>query len=161
MIHGVLHPKKHTTAGFKIVEVGTDKTLVSILEMDSINGNTCQKSCFDCLSNAMRSHIDNIRTPDLITAVVSEIPINTTTVFVEANVVNKGVIDTVHSVSNLTGLVFLNSTGFFSKNLVSIADVDRTKDLKFFRFSCTVDANLMDDRIKQEPLFVGFCLKIP
>ena len=37
MLQGALKPKKTTVAGFKIVEIGTDKLPVSVLEMVSIN----------------------------------------------------------------------------------------------------------------------------
>ena len=104
----------------------------------------------------MRSHIYNISTLVLITTIALEIHINTTTTYVEANVVKKGVMDAVYSVANLTGLAFLNSTGQIVKNLVSVADADRIKDLAYLRLSCTIDANLMDDRIKQDPLCLGF-----
>ena len=68
----------------------------------------------------MRSHIDNISTPDLITVVASEIPLNTTTVFVEANVVENDIMDTVYSVANLIGLAFLNSTGKIQRTQFSL-----------------------------------------
>ena len=92
----------------------------------------------------MRSHIDNLSTLDLITAVVSKIPIDTTTSFMEANVVKKDIMDAVYSVSSLTGLAFLNSTGKIAKSSVSVADANHTKDLAYLRLSCTIDSNLMD-----------------
>ena len=70
----------------------------------------------------MKSHIYNLSTPDLITVIVFKIPIDTTTAFVEANAVKKHIMDNVYSVSNLTGLELLASTGQIANNPASIAN---------------------------------------
>ena len=95
----------------------------------------------------MRNHIDNLSTPDLITTVSSEAPIDTTASFVETEDVKKDIMNGIFSVSNLMGLAFLNSSGKVAKNPVSIDAKDRTKDLVYLRLSCTIDAAEMDDRI--------------
>ena len=59
----------------------------------------------------MCKHIDNLSTPDLITTVYSELPIDTNAAFVEADNVKKDIMDGIFSVSNLTGLALLNSNG--------------------------------------------------
>ena len=82
MIQGALQPKNVTVTVFKIVEIGTDKLPVSILEIASINATLWEKKAyFDSLSKAMSNHIDNLSTLDLITTVTSEVHIDTTAAF--------------------------------------------------------------------------------
>ena len=70
MLQGALKSKPTTVVGFKIVEIGTEKLPVSIMDMVSIDGTIWEKkACFDCLASAMYNHIDNISTPDLLTVV--------------------------------------------------------------------------------------------
>ena len=85
----------------------------------------------------------------------------TTTASVEANAVKKDIIENICNVSNLTGLVFLNSSGQVARNPSSIDNKDRTKYLAYLRLSCTLDTAGMDDRVKQESFCLGFCLKLP
>ena len=60
-------------AGFKIVEAGTEKLPVSILNIDPSTVRLGKK--INSLSNVMRSHIDDLSTPDLITVVAVNSPI--------------------------------------------------------------------------------------
>ena len=85
MLNESFYNSKPIAAGFKIMHVGIDKLPVIILDIDPINGNSWQKrSCFDSLTNGMRSHMNNLRIPDLATVVSTELPLDTTTTFVEA-----------------------------------------------------------------------------
>ena len=104
----------------------------------------------------MRSHVDNLTIPDLVTVVSTEIPLNTTTSFMEADVVNKDIFTRVFDVINLSGISFLNGAGGITKTPASAADKDRTKDLTFIRLSCTINAHILDARILQEPLYLSF-----
>ena len=79
MLHGALTPKKATASSVKIVEIGTDKYPISVMEIASIDGKIWEKkACFDSISTVMYNHIDNLSTLDLITAVSSEVHMETT-----------------------------------------------------------------------------------
>ena len=86
MLNGAFRKSKPTAAGFKIVHIGVDRLPVSILDMASLSSKYWQKStCFDSLANAMRGHMDTLNISDLVTAVSSEIPVDSTTAYVEAS----------------------------------------------------------------------------
>ena len=68
MLHGALQGTKSTSAGIKIVHIGIDKLHVTISEMDPLNGKPWKTtSCYDNLDNTMRTHMDNLSIPDLVT----------------------------------------------------------------------------------------------
>ena len=70
MLQGATEQRKPTAVGYKIIFVGSDKLPVSILELARLNGKAWQKkTSFDCLSSTMRSHMNNLGIPDLITSV--------------------------------------------------------------------------------------------
>ena len=48
---------------------------------------------------------------DLVTVVSAEVPLDTTTVYVEATKLKKSIISSVYDVSNLVGISFLTSNG--------------------------------------------------
>ena len=104
----------------------------------------------------MCNHINNLSTPDLITALSSDVLIDTTVIFVEADDVKKDIMEGIFSVSNLMGLEFLDSNRQVVKNPASIDVKDCTKDLAHLLLSCTIDASKMDDRINQETLCLGY-----
>ena len=118
-----------------------------------------KKSSFDSLATIMRSHMDNLIISKLVTMVSTEIPFETTTVFMEANVVKKDILTPIFDVSNLSCISFLNGGGGIAKTPVSVAEKNRTKDLTFIRLSCTINAHNLDAKILQEPLCLSFGLK--
>ena len=155
MLQGAIETKKPTAAGFKIIYIGSDKLPVSILDIAPLNGKPWQKkTTFDCLASTMRNHMDNLSIPDLITSVSTEIPLDITTSFVEAELVKSEILSRIYNVSNLLGLSFLTSNGSLAKTPASIDNKDRTKDLAYIRLSCTIDAHDLDKRILQELLCV-------
>ena len=88
MLQGALHKKKHTAAGFKTIHIGTDKLHVRILKIAPFNGKSWKKkSSFESLTTPMRSHMDNLSILDFVTVVSTEIPLDTTTAFIEVGVV--------------------------------------------------------------------------
>ena len=106
MLHGAFKPKKANAAGFRIVEIGSDKFPINVMEMAPIDSTIWEKkACFDSLSTAMYNHIDNISTPDLITTVSSEIPMDTITAFIEADTFRKGIMENI--------LMLLTSRGWY------------------------------------------------
>ena len=129
--------------------------------MNPLNGKSWQKtSSFDSLSNTLRSHIDNLSILDLLNIVSTEVPLDTTTLYVAAEVVKKQILVSILDVSNLTGVSFLNGTGGLAKTPATTANTDRTKDIVYTRHSYTIDANYVDKRIEQKPLCV-FLSKAP
>ena len=91
--------------------------------------------------------MDNLSILDLITSVSTEIPMDTTTSFVEPNVVKLEILSRIYDVSNLSGVSFLTFRGSQAKTPVSIDNKDRNKDLAYVRLSCTIDAHDVDKRI--------------
>ena len=53
--------------------------------------------------------MDNLDIPDLITTVSTEIPMDTTTSFLEANMLKLEMLSRIYNVSNFTGISFLTS----------------------------------------------------
>ena len=104
--------------------------------------------------------MDTLSISDLVTTVSSKIPVNSTTAYVEASEVKKLIIGSVSCVSNLSGMVFINSTGATAKVLTSLLNKDRPKDLAYTRLACNIDASVIDNRIKQDPLYLSVCLKL-
>ena len=162
MLRDSLQPKEATAAGFKAVHIGSNMLPVSILEMTPLNGKTWQKtSSFDSLATTLRSHIDNLSIPDLPNVVSTEVPLDTTTSYVAAEVVKKQILASFLDVFNLTGVSFLNGTGGLAKTLATTANTDRIKDILYIRLSYSIDAKHVDKKIEQEPLYVSFCLNLP
>lgn len=117
MLQGSIKPKKVTAAGYKIVEIGSDKFPVNVMDMASIDTTIWEKKfCFDSLSTAMYDHINNLSMPDLISTVSPEVHMDTTTAFVESDAVNKDIMESIFDVANLMGLVFQHSSGKVEKN---------------------------------------------
>ena len=54
--------------------------------------------------------MDNLSISDLITAVSTEIPLDTTTSFVEANAVKLEILSQIYDVTNLTGVSLLTTS---------------------------------------------------
>ena len=50
--------------------------------------------------------MENLSIPDLVTVLSTEIPLDTTTVFVEATEINKDVITRIFEINNLSGISF-------------------------------------------------------
>ena len=63
--------------------------------------------------------MDTLSIPDLVTIVSSEIPVDSTTVYVKASDMKKLVIGSVSCVANLTGMAFVNITSGTSKDQIS------------------------------------------
>ena len=148
MLQGAMDQKNPTAAGYEVMYIGSDKLPVSILDIAPINCKTWQKkTTFDCIVSTMRSHMDNLSIPDLITSVSTEIPLDTTTLFVEDDVVKLEVLSRIKDVSSLSSVSFLTSGGGQTKTPVSIDNKDRTKDLSYIRLSCTINAHDVDKRI--------------
>ena len=75
--------------------------------------------------------MDNLSILDLITSVSTEIPMDTTTSFVEPNVVKLEILSRIYDVSNLSGVSLLTSRGNHAKTPTSIDNKDRTKYLSY------------------------------
>ena len=121
MLNGAFPQSKPTAAGFKSVYIGLGMLPISILDMASLSSKYWQMStCFDSLAKVMRGHIDTVSILELVTAVSTEIPINSTTTYVEASDMKKLIIDGVSCVTNLHGIAFINSTGGTTKAPASL-----------------------------------------
>ena len=72
--------------------------------------------------------MNNLSITDLESVISTEIPIDTTTVLVEATEIKKDIFTRIFDVNNMSGISFLNCRGGVAKLLVSILDKDCTKD---------------------------------
>ena len=107
MLHGSLEQKNPTAVGFKMVHMGSNKLLVSILDIAPLNGKAWQKTTtFDCLASTMRIHMDNLAIPDLITVVSTKLPLNTTTSLTEVEVVKRNIVSLIYDVTNSVASCF-------------------------------------------------------
>ena len=126
-----------------------DRLLISILDIDPLSSKSWQKStCFDSFTKAMRGHMDTLSTPDLVTAAPSEIPVDSTTAYIEAFDVRTLIMDSVSCIHNLSGMAFIKSTRGQPKAPTSLLSKDRPKDIVFIRLACTIDGSGIDDRIQ-------------
>ena len=80
--------------------------------------------------------------PELISFVVNEIPIDTTTVYIEAMETRELVVSAVLKIETLVGNAFLLSNGHTSKPPSSLALDDRAKDILYVKFVCHFDAGV-------------------
>ena len=86
MINNSFNYSKPTATGFKIVHVGVDRLPISILNIVFLSSKFWQKiTCFDSLAKAMRGHMDSLSILDLVTAFSSDLPVDSTTAYVEAS----------------------------------------------------------------------------
>ena len=151
-----------TAAGFKTVYLGQDNLPVSILEIAPITDPAWKKNaCYESFSLTLRKHMEDINISDLTCVVANELPIDTTSAFVEASAIKDKIMAQAINVSNLTGCAFLKSNGNLAKVPTSLSVDDRTEDLSFVRVSCTLDGASIDPRVKQDPFVTQFCLKLP
>ena len=151
-----------TPSGFKTIFLGQDNVPVSILTIALLTEPTWKKSAyFDSLSLILRNHRDGVSVSDLSSVVSTELPIYTTTVFVEATAIRDSIMANALSVTNLIGTTFPKGSDNISKVSVSTALNDRTDDLSFMYVSCTVNGKLVDSGIKESPFHAQFCLKLP
>ena len=108
----------------------------------------------------LRNHMEDVRISDLTSAVTTELPIGTTTAFVEAIAVKGSIATQSLSVTNLVGTESLKCNSNVAKASTYTALKDRTDDLSFVRANCTVNGALIDSRIKQSPFHTQFYLKL-
>ena len=79
----------------------------------------------------------------------------------ETNAVKLEILSQIYDVTNLTGVSFLITSGGQAKAPVFITDNDHTKGLAYIHLSCNNNAQEVDKRVFQEPLYLSFCLKSP
>ena len=91
--------------------------------------------------------MDSLAIPDLINVVSTELPLDTTTSFTEAEVVKRNISSRIYDVPKLCSVSFLTSTGGQANIPAYIDNKDRTKDIVFIRFSYTIDAHNIDNRV--------------
>ena len=140
MLRGALRPPEATATGFKTVYIISDRLPVRILEMAHLTCKAWQKSSsFDSLATILWSHVDNLGILDLLTVVSTEVHLDTTTSYIEAEVIKKTVLSSILNIVNLLGVSFLNGTGGTIKTPATTDKKYRTKDMIYIRLSCTID----------------------
>ena len=103
---------KSTVAGFKSTHDSMEKIPLIILDMEPFLVKQGRHLYFGSLVNAMRGQMDTMSIPDLVTIVATEVSIDTIASFLEATEMKKDVFTSIVNVLNLTGVCFLNSTGW-------------------------------------------------
>lgn len=73
---------------------------------------------------------------DLVSTIFHEIPINTTTAYMESTLVDSAVISNLTLVDNLTEISFLTSTGNTVKYLVSATNSHLLADVSYIKLGC-------------------------
>ena len=107
---------KPTTAGFKIVHVGKDKTNLSILEIAPIEGDTWKKSAsFESLFSTVRRKMEAYSTPDLVSIIFQEMTIDVTNAFMESTKIKNTMISRMIDIDTLFGISFLHGNVHKSK----------------------------------------------
>ena len=99
--------------------------------------------------------------PELVSVVANEMPIDTTTAYVEATETMDLIVSSVLKIENLVGNAFLMSEGRMAKSLSSLVLADRIKDIAYVRFVCHLDTEQLDGKVSQSPGSFHFCLKLP
>ena len=99
--------------------------------------------------------------PDLLNVAFTEISLDNTTSYVNAEAIKTLILACIFNVKKLSDVSFLASTGFGAKTPTTTSHNDRTKDLSYIRLSCTINAHSINRRVTQDPICLTFCLKIP
>ena len=99
----------------------------------------------------MHSQMCTQSIPELVSVVANEMPIDTTTAYVEATETKKLIVSAVLKIENLVGNAFLLSNGCTAKSPSSLALDDRTEDITYVKFVCYLDAGKLDERVSQNP----------
>ena len=98
----------------------------------------------------------------VISLVSSELPLDTSSSFQEAQAASKLVLDSIVSIDNLEPLAFLDSRGA-SVSMSDFSDLEkRPSDVSFVRFRYNMNGQAVDGRVISTPdFFFSFCLKLP
>ena len=133
-----------------------------ILEMVSIIVGAWKKSAlFEILATTMRSQFNVHDTADLISDILSEIPIDVITALMEPGRVKDVVMLSLTNVSNLSNLTFLHNIGLHAKILVSTVLKYCIADLTFIKLGCCVDGKYINNYVLHSAVNVHFYLKLP
>ena len=161
LLHGASDPKNHFVAGIKVIHIGPDKLPTSIFDTTPLTGHVWEKSAsFDSLVNAMSSQRLSHTIPNLIIIVSNDLPIDTTTLFMEASKVKKNIIRNVLNIHNLIGTSFLQSNGNTAKVPQSLDLKDRSTSMAYVQFIYVLDTTMVDTRILQPHATFQFYLKL-
>ena len=162
LTNAVQKESETTAAGFKIVYIGKDKVPLNILEMTPIDSPAWKKSAsFESLCTTLRGQADIHVVSDLLSLASLEIPIDTTSAYMEATRIKDAVVSSTYDILNLTGLAFIRTDGNQIQNLVSSKLEDRKEDMVYIKLGCCIDGKAVDTRIDQPPIDVQYCLKLP
>ena len=162
LTNAVQKESETTAAGFKIVYIGKDKVPLNILEMTPIDSPAWKKSAsFESLCSTLRGQADIHSVSDLLSLASLEIPIDTTSAYMEATRIKDSVVSSMTDILNLTGLAFIQSNGNQIQNLASSKLEDRKKDMAFIKLGCCIDGKAVDTRIDQPAIDIQYCLKLP
>ena len=152
-----------SSSSMKVVYVGKDMQPVTISKIKSLNSPSWQKSaCFSSLFNTVSSLFSAHSVADLISLVSTELPLDTTAAYQEAQSASKDVLDSLIKIDHLEPLAFLNSSGA-SVSMTDFSDLEkRPSDVSYVRFRCSANGHLIDSRLVTSPdLSFSFCLKLP
>lgn len=117
-------------------------------------------ACFDKLANTLRNQTQSYPIADLLTALEEALPIETTPAVEEATAVQQRATAAVMDINNLEPICFLDGEG--NQVQVKSPDIsDRPSGLTYIRLNCCIKGSDVDTRIKQPPLDIQFCLKLP
>ena len=103
---------KLAAAGFKIVREGKEKYPLSILKMVPIATDTWKKrKSFESLADTIQAQMEVHGTTDLVSFIISKIPLDVTTVYMELSKLKESVMSDLTNICIFYHLVFLHSNG--------------------------------------------------
>lgn len=146
---------------FTTLSIGRDSHQIPIAKIASLGKPAWEKNaCFRRLAHAIRGQLQSHSISDLITAVTSQLPIDTNAAFEEAMTVQDKVQAAATNLDFIQPVGFLDAHGKPLDPPSSMDIADRPAGISYVHLACTLHANKIDPNISQPPLSFDFCLKL-
>jgi hypothetical protein len=147
--------RKQVTIGSK------DSITVNILAPVSPSAEQYERAaCFDDLISTIRTHRATFPPSDFLTFLNTTLPLDTTSALQSATSACHPILQAPFNVANLEPRHFLNRDGHIVK-VDTLFDSNRPADLFYVSFDCIIDGHSIDQRIRQPPHSLTFCIRLP
>ena len=143
------------------LSIGKDSNKIPVTKMADITSPVWEKqSCFSRFVTALRGQLTSHSVSDLISAISTHLPIETTAAYEEAMSVESKINKSATDIDYLEPVCFLDSKGH--QLTMTGSDIeDRPADICYVQLTCTIDGSKIDPRIKQPQFSFDYCLKLP
>ena len=153
--------KQHQKTTMTSLTIGKEVHNIPIMKMaDASDPQYLKARGFDQLSDALRGKVGEHPVSDLIHALSSQVPMETSSAFAEADKVRQRIIASATDPANLMGVAFLNYKGNHFSNKIAKAKKKRPAGITYLRVNCHLVGQDYDSRITVQPLDTQFCLKL-